>query len=62
VPNPIREDCIAFLDKLPAEFELTSYIDYRKMFEKTFEDAIENIIEPLGWSTKPKATLEDWFS
>ena len=62
VPNPIREDCIAFLDKLPAEFELTSYIDYRKMFEKTFEDAVENIIEPLGWSTKPKATLEDWFS
>ena len=61
-PNPIHEDCIAFLDKLPPEFDLTSYVDYSKMFEKTFEDAVENIIEPLGWSTKPKATLEDWFS
>lgn len=61
-PNPIHEDCIAFIDKLPEEFELNSYVNYSKMFEKTFEDAVQNILDSLGWSTQHKATLEDWFS
>ena len=61
-PNPMHEDAIAFVDKLPAEFKLTEYIDYDKMYEKTFEDAVQNIIDSLGWSTEQKATLEDWFS
>lgn len=61
MPNPIHEDVIAFIDKLPEEFDLHNYIDYNKMFEKTFQDAIQNVVEPLGWSTEPKSTLEDWF-
>ena len=61
-PNPFREDCISFVDKLPSEFNLNEYVDYATMFEKTFEDAVQNILDSLGWSTEQKATLEDWFS
>lgn len=61
-PNPFHEDCISFVDKLPEEFGLTQYLDYDTMFEKTFEDAVQNILDSLGWSTKQMATLEDWFN
>lgn len=60
-PNPFHEDCISFVDKLPPEFGLTEYVDYDKMFEKTFQDAVQNILDSLGWSAEQKATLEDWF-
>lgn len=60
-PNPIFEDCISFIDEIPEEFMLTEYVDYDKMYEKTFEDAVQNILDALDWSTQPKATLEDWF-
>lgn len=61
-PNPIYQDCIAFLDTLPEELELTPFVDYDKMFEKTFQDAVQNILDSLGWSASQTATLEDFFS
>lgn len=61
-PNPFQEDCIAFPDTLPVEFNLTNYVDYGTMYEKTFEDAVQNILDALGWSTRPKASLEDFFA
>jgi hypothetical protein len=61
-PNPIRENCISFVDKLPEEFNLSQYVDYGKMFEKTFEDAIQDILDSIQWSTRPKPTLEDFFT
>ena len=61
-PNPIQEDCIAFLDVLPEEFKLNEYVDYNIMFEKTFQDAVQNILDSLGWSAEQKATLDDFFA
>lgn len=61
-PNPFHEDCISFLDKLPPEFGLADYVDYNTMFEKTFQDAVQNILNSLGWHSEQKATLEDWFA
>lgn len=61
-PNNINENCIAFVDELPEEFGLHSYVDYDIMFEKTFEDAIKNVVKPLGWSTKQQTDLNDFFS
>ena len=61
-PNPIREDCISFVDRLPPEFDLTEYVDYATMFEKTFQDAVQNILDSIGWPAEQRATLEDFFA
>lgn len=61
-PNPIHEDVIAFQDTLPEQFGVREYVDYDKMFDKTFLSALEKMIEPLHWDTEKKNTLEDWFT
>jgi DNA polymerase elongation subunit (family B) len=60
-PNHIRENCIAFIGKIPKELDLDRYIDYNTMFEKSFLEPIKQIIEGLGWQTEVTATLESMF-
>jgi len=60
-PNPFQEDIISFPSVLPKEFELETYIDYDKQFEKVFVDAIQIVIEPLGWKAQEESSLEDFF-
>jgi DNA polymerase elongation subunit (family B) len=60
-PNPIQEDVIAFSQQFPKEMKLESYIDYDKQFEKVFLDALQIVIEPLGWKTQEESSLEDFF-
>jgi DNA polymerase elongation subunit (family B) len=60
-PNPLQEDVIAFPQVLPKEFGLDEYIDYDKQFEKVFLDALQIVIEPLGWKTQEESSLEDFF-
>jgi DNA polymerase elongation subunit (family B) len=61
MPNPIKEDVISFIDEMPKELGLEEYIDYELMFQKTFLDAIQNILDSMRWSATPKATLDDLF-
>jgi DNA polymerase elongation subunit (family B) len=60
-PNTIKENVIAFQSELPVEFGLHKYVDYDQQFEKVFLDALDNIIEPMGWHLVEKATLDDFF-
>ena len=60
-PNPFEEDVIAFPQELPKEFGLHQYIDYDKQFEKTFLDALQGVIDPLGWKVEEQSSLEDFF-
>lgn len=60
-PNPLQEDIISFPQQLPKEFGLEPYIDYDKQFEKVFLDALQIVIEPLGWKTQEESSLEDFF-
>ena len=60
-PNAIGENTIAFVGKLPTEFELEKYVDYDTIWQKAFVDPLDNILKPIGWHTEPQATLEDLF-
>jgi len=60
-PNPFQEDVIAFPQTLPKEFGLHDFIDYETQFEKTFLDAMQTVIQPIGWNVEAKSSLEDFF-
>ena len=59
--NPFKFDVISYVTKLPKEFKLKDYIDYELQFEKTFLDPIRFILQPIGWTPEPKASLEAFF-
>lgn len=61
-PSPFHEDVIAFPQELPKEFNLHSYVDYDLQFEKVFLDAMQTVIEPLGWKTVHQSSIEDFFA
>ena len=61
-PNLIKENCIAFINQMPEEFNLKQYVDYDTMFEKSFLEPLTTILNGVGWDAKPQATLEGLFS
>lgn len=60
-PNTIRENIISFTNELPKELDLHKYINYDLQFEKVFLDALQIVIQPLGWNVEEKSSLEDFF-
>ena len=60
-PNTIRENVIGFIGKIPTEFGIHKYIDYKTTFEKAFIEPLDTIVKTLGWHTEPQSTLEDLF-
>jgi hypothetical protein len=46
---------------IPEEFNLKQYVDYDIMFEKSFLEPLTTILNGVGWSAKPQATLEGLF-
>jgi len=61
-PNIIAENCIAFNSVIPEEMGLKEFSDYDTMFEKSFLEPLTTILDGIGWSAKPKATLEGLFA
>jgi DNA polymerase elongation subunit (family B) len=60
--NPTRENCIAFVGKLPEEFKIESYIDFDMQFQKAFLEPIQLILNAIGWSAEERSSLEDFFA
>jgi len=61
LPNPIKENVIAFQDALPKELKLHNYIDYDLQFNKTFIEPLNLILHSIGWTAEEQTTLEDFF-
>mgnify|MGYP001587859458 CR=1 FL=1 len=62
LPNKLNTNVIGFSDILPPEFDLHKKIDYDLMCEKTYLKPMRDIIELIGWSVEPVATLDAFFS
>ncbi|MEK9696345.1 MAG: DNA polymerase domain-containing protein, partial [Candidatus Poseidoniales archaeon] len=61
LPNPMQENVMAFPDVMPEEFKLNNYIDYDKQFDKTFVEPLKLILDAVGWTPEPVATLDEFF-
>ena len=59
--NPFNENVISFFPELPKQFGLHNFIDYDLQFEKVFLDAVQIVVEPLGWTAEEQATLDMFF-
>ena len=61
-PNSIKENVIAFPEKLPSQFDLFEYVDYTMMFSKTFQEPLKAIADCIGWDLEKKNNIEDFFN
>jgi len=61
MPNKIRENVIGFVDRLPDEFNIRSYVDYADMWQKSFVAPLEKITDAIGWNYKEKSSLASLF-
>ena len=61
-PNHFKENVIAFVDKIPKEFNLEKYVDREMQFEKVFMAPLEGIMKAVGWTLEEKSSLSDFFS
>jgi hypothetical protein len=59
--NPTNENVIGFIDTLPPEFELEGWVDRDLLFEKTFSDPLQLVLDAVHWKAIPVASLEDFF-
>lgn len=57
LPNTLRSKDIGFPDELPKEFNLHHKVDYKVMFEKSFAKPMSDMVNLIGWSLEPRATL-----
>jgi DNA polymerase elongation subunit (family B) len=61
MPNPSTQNILSVMSTLPKEFNISSYIDYDRQFEKAFLDPLRAILDSVDWSFEKKSTLESFF-
>ena len=61
-PNPTGENVFGMINQFPHEVGLTKYIDYDTMFDKSFTEPLQTILDVIGWKTEKTITLESFFT
>ena len=61
MPNPAKQNVIAFPIILPNEFDLVRFVDYDMQFDKSYLEPIKNILDAIDWNVEKQNTLEDFF-
>jgi Kyanoviridae DNA polymerase len=61
IPNPTRENVIAFPSQLPKEFGLDQYIDYELQLSKSFLEPLEIILKAIKWTSEKRSSLKKFF-
>lgn len=61
-PNPAGSHVLGFVNVFPKEFKCEAYVDYDRLFEKSFVKPIELILNAIGWRQQKVATLDMFFS
>lgn len=62
MPNKLREEIIAFKDRVPKEFEVDEVVDSEALFLKNYQTPLERFIAVLGWSREKRYELDEFFS
>lgn len=61
IPNPIREDVIAYIQTFPRELDLEKYVDYNTQFNKSFLAPLTRILDAIGWRTEKRVNLANFY-
>lgn len=61
LPNVLKENVISFPSYIPTEMGLQRYVDYDKMFNKTFIEPLNFVLHAIGWSAEQESTLDAFF-
>ena len=61
LPNQLNTNVMGFIDGLPPEFNLHDSIDWDLMYLKVYLAPMREIINLIGWSVEPIASLESFF-
>lgn len=61
LPNPVRQNVISYVNRLPEELNLQKYIDYNTQFEKAFLDPLSGILTAIGYKSEKTTDLSSFF-
>jgi hypothetical protein len=61
-PNPYSSNVISAPGEMPEEFDLDRYLDRDLQFSKAYLDAINPILDAIGWQHEKRSTLDSFFS
>ena len=61
-PNKLNSNVLSFHDDIPKEFDIKDKVHYNMLFEKTFLDPLQIVLDSIGWQAEESSSLEDLFS
>ena len=61
IPNPSGFEVIGFVDFLPPEFGLHEFVDRKKLFNKSFIDKLQLVLNAVNWHPEKVASVLSFF-